>query len=128
MSRYTVKGTTILHNGKVYAEGSTIELDDKHAEQLAAYLEVAQGNNNTQRNKNNSGRSNNKKRFNRSGQSTRNNTPSPAPVKQENTANIPTEKKDEQAQEKQEKVAEQPKKETTPETPENFVPPNMRRS
>lgn len=38
MAKYKVKGTDILHNKKLYLEGSEIELDDKNAEQLRDYL------------------------------------------------------------------------------------------
>lgn len=38
MAKYRVKGTDILHNKKLYPEGSEIELDDKNAEQLRDYL------------------------------------------------------------------------------------------
>ena len=39
MPNYTVKGTNILHNKTVFAEGSTIELDSEEAKRLADYLE-----------------------------------------------------------------------------------------
>lgn len=39
MAKYKVKGTDILYNGKLYAEGKTIELSDDEASQLEAYLE-----------------------------------------------------------------------------------------
>ncbi|KKP40304.1 MAG: hypothetical protein UR30_C0005G0085 [Candidatus Peregrinibacteria bacterium GW2011_GWC2_33_13] len=39
MPKYTVKGTNILHNGKVYAEGTTIELSENQAKSLADFLE-----------------------------------------------------------------------------------------
>lgn len=38
MTRYKVEKTDILHNGKLYPEGSTIELEEKAAEKLADYL------------------------------------------------------------------------------------------
>lgn len=43
MPKYKVKQTDILHNGAVYAEGTTIELEDEHAKHLADYLELIQG-------------------------------------------------------------------------------------
>lgn len=39
MAKYKVKHTSILHDGKVYKEGSTIELDDKYAAKLADFVE-----------------------------------------------------------------------------------------
>lgn len=42
MAKYKVKGTDILHNKVIYAEGTTIELDDNHSKQLADYLELIQ--------------------------------------------------------------------------------------
>lgn len=39
MSKYIVKHTTILHNKKVYKEGSTIELTDEQAKRLADFLD-----------------------------------------------------------------------------------------
>lgn len=40
MNRYRIKKTDILHNGKVYAEGSEIELEDDVAGMLDNYLEL----------------------------------------------------------------------------------------
>ena len=40
MAKYTVKHTTILHNKKVYKEGSTIELTDEQAKRLADFLDL----------------------------------------------------------------------------------------
>ena len=40
MSKYIVKHTTILHNKKVYKEGSTIELTDEQAKRLADFLDL----------------------------------------------------------------------------------------
>ena len=37
--KYKIKGTDILYNGKVYAEGQTIELNDKDAKVILDYLE-----------------------------------------------------------------------------------------
>ena len=34
MAKYKVKNTSILHNGKVYAEGSTLELSENQAKRL----------------------------------------------------------------------------------------------
>lgn len=39
MAKYKVKHTSILHNGTLYKEGSTIELDEKHAAKLADFIE-----------------------------------------------------------------------------------------
>ena len=36
---YKVKGTDILYNGKVYAEGQTIDLNEKDAKAISDYLE-----------------------------------------------------------------------------------------
>jgi hypothetical protein len=38
-----VKGTDILHSGKIYPEGSSIELSDIQAKQLADFLEPIAG-------------------------------------------------------------------------------------
>ena len=43
MPRYKVKGTDILHSGKIYPEGSSIELSDVQAKQLADFLEPIAG-------------------------------------------------------------------------------------
>lgn len=40
MAKYKVKGTDILYNGKLFAEGKTINLEDDEAKQLATYLEL----------------------------------------------------------------------------------------
>ena len=40
MAKYTVKHTTILHNKKVYKEGSIIELTDEQAKRLADFLDL----------------------------------------------------------------------------------------
>jgi predicted ribonuclease toxin of YeeF-YezG toxin-antitoxin module len=40
MAKYKVKGTDILYNGKLFAEGNTINLEEKEAKQLADYLEL----------------------------------------------------------------------------------------
>lgn len=39
MAKYKVKHTSILHNGNLYKEGSTIELDDKYAAKLEDFVE-----------------------------------------------------------------------------------------
>ena len=39
MPKYKIKGTGILHNGKVYAEGTIIELSENQAKALADFLE-----------------------------------------------------------------------------------------
>ncbi len=36
--KYKVKGITILHNGKIYREGSEIELTEDEAEALKNFL------------------------------------------------------------------------------------------
>ena len=41
MKRYKVKHTSILHNGRLYKEGSTIELEDSKAKRLEDFLENA---------------------------------------------------------------------------------------
>jgi len=38
MKTYTIKNTDIMHNGKLFPEGSTINLDEKDAESLSNYL------------------------------------------------------------------------------------------
>jgi len=43
MPKYIVKGTNILHNKVVYAEGKEIELKKEEAERLADYLELIRG-------------------------------------------------------------------------------------
>lgn len=40
MAKYKVKGTDILHDGKLYPEGSIISPDEKSVKQLADYLEL----------------------------------------------------------------------------------------
>lgn len=40
MKRYKVKHTSILHNGSLYKEGSTIELEDNKAKRLEDFLEL----------------------------------------------------------------------------------------
>ena len=40
MAKYKVKGTDIMYNGKLFAEGKTITLEDEVAKQLADYLEL----------------------------------------------------------------------------------------
>ena len=40
MAKYTVKNTSILHNGKLYKEGSTIELTDIQAKRLEDFVTV----------------------------------------------------------------------------------------
>lgn len=42
MPKYKIKGTDILHNGKIYAEGTTIELSENQAKSLADFLEIFQ--------------------------------------------------------------------------------------
>jgi len=38
MKQYLIKNSDIMHNGKLFPEGSTINLDDKEAESLSGYL------------------------------------------------------------------------------------------
>lgn len=38
MAKYTVKNTSILHNGKLYKEGSTIDLTDIQAKRLEDFV------------------------------------------------------------------------------------------
>ncbi len=38
MKQYLIKNSDIMHNGKLFPEGSTINLDDKDAESLSDYL------------------------------------------------------------------------------------------
>lgn len=40
MAKYTVKHTSILHNKKVYAEGSIVELTDNQAKRLEDFVEL----------------------------------------------------------------------------------------
>lgn len=40
MTKYIVKHTTIMHNGKTYAEGSQIDLSDNEAARLEDFLEA----------------------------------------------------------------------------------------
>ncbi|MDD3012610.1 MAG: hypothetical protein PHC34_02780 [Candidatus Gastranaerophilales bacterium] len=40
MAKYKVKGTDILYNGKLFAEGKTINLEEDEASELADYLEA----------------------------------------------------------------------------------------
>jgi len=39
MKTYTIKNSDIMHKGKIFPEGSTIDLEDKDAESLANFLE-----------------------------------------------------------------------------------------
>lgn len=39
MKTYIIKNTDIMHKGKIFPEGSTIELDEKEASQLSKYLD-----------------------------------------------------------------------------------------
>lgn len=39
MAKYKVKHTTILHNKKLYSEGSTIELNEEQAKRLEDFVE-----------------------------------------------------------------------------------------
>ena len=40
MAKYIVKHTSILHNGRVYKEGSNIELTDNQAKRLEDFVEL----------------------------------------------------------------------------------------
>ncbi len=40
MAKYIVKHTSILHNGRVYKEGSNIELTDYQAKRLEDFVEI----------------------------------------------------------------------------------------
>ena len=40
MAKYKVKNTSILHNGKIYAEGSLVELSDKQAKRLEDFVDL----------------------------------------------------------------------------------------
>ena len=40
MAKYKVKNTSILHNGKVYAEGSTLELSENQAKRLEDFVDL----------------------------------------------------------------------------------------
>lgn len=39
MKQYLIKNSDIMHNGKIFPEGSTINLDDKDAKSLSSFLE-----------------------------------------------------------------------------------------
>ena len=38
MKQYLIKNSDIMHNGKLFPEGSTINLDEKDAQSLSDYL------------------------------------------------------------------------------------------
>lgn len=38
MAKYKIKHTSIMHNGKLYSEGSTIELTENQAKRLEDFL------------------------------------------------------------------------------------------
>ena len=40
MKTYTIKNTDIMHKGKIFPEGSTIDLEDKEAESLSDFLDL----------------------------------------------------------------------------------------
>lgn len=40
MAKYKVKHTSIMHNKKVYAEGSTIELTEEQAKRLEDFVDL----------------------------------------------------------------------------------------
>ncbi len=39
MKKYTIKNSDIMHNGKIFPEGSTIDLEDKETESLSDFLD-----------------------------------------------------------------------------------------
>ncbi len=39
MKTYTIKNSDIMHKGKIFPEGSTIDLEDKEAESLSNFLD-----------------------------------------------------------------------------------------
>ena len=39
---YKVKHTSIMHNGKLYKEGATIELEDNYAKRLEDFVQLLQ--------------------------------------------------------------------------------------
>lgn len=40
MAKYKVKHTSIMHNGKLYKEGSAVELTDEQAQKLADFVDI----------------------------------------------------------------------------------------
>ena len=40
MKTYTIKNTDIMHKGKIFPEGSTIDLEEKEAESLSDFLDL----------------------------------------------------------------------------------------
>ncbi len=40
MAKYKIKHTSIMHNGKLYSEGSTIELTEPQAKRLSDFLTI----------------------------------------------------------------------------------------
>ncbi|MBQ3311608.1 hypothetical protein IJG72_05985 [bacterium] len=40
MAKYKVKHTSIMHNGKLYKEGSVVELTDEQAQKLADFVDI----------------------------------------------------------------------------------------
>ena len=40
MPKYKIKNATLLHNGKVYAEGSTLELSENQAKRLEDFVDL----------------------------------------------------------------------------------------
>jgi len=38
MAKYKIKHTSIMHNGELYSEGSTVELTDKQAKRLEDFV------------------------------------------------------------------------------------------
>jgi hypothetical protein len=101
MSKYRIKGTDILHNGKVYPDGSEIELNDKDFKRLEDYLELLQES---------------KKQHTKPAKATQNKSePEKEPEKQVTEEKTTQENKAEDSQK------------TEALKPENSVPKNMRR-
>jgi len=40
MAKYKVKHTSIMHNGKMYKDGSAVELTDEQAQKLADFVDI----------------------------------------------------------------------------------------
>jgi len=60
MKTYTIKNTDIMRKGKIFPEGSTIELNDEEAKSLSEYL-VIQHDSDTSLNKSKQNNKNNKR-------------------------------------------------------------------
>jgi len=58
MPKYIVKNTTIRHNGKLYKEGSKIDLEEDEANKLSSFLDpTSEKGNKKQENKKENGNS-----------------------------------------------------------------------